>query len=139
MTTRTREAREQDRGAVVDLWHTCGLTRPWNDPETDFAAALGNPSSTVLVHTMGEEVLATVLAGYDGHRGWLYYLAVHPDHQGEGHGRELVAAAEEWLAGRGAVKVQLMVREGNPAAAFYAGLGYQEQAVTTWGRRLAEA
>lgn len=136
MTTRTREATDQDRCVVVDLWHACGLTRPWNDPEADFAAALGNPSSTVLVRTEGEEMLATVLAGYDGHRGWLYYLAVHPEHQGEGHGRELVATAEDWLAGRGAVKVQLMIREDNAVAAFYAGLGYQAQAVTTWGRRL---
>lgn len=139
MSTRTREATEQDRCAVVDLWQAGGLTRPWNDPEADFAAALGNPSSTVLVRTDGDRVIATVMAGYDGHRGWLYYLAVAPEQQGHGHGRALVAAAEDWLAGRGAVKVQLMVREGNPVAEFYAGLGYQEQDVTTWGRRLTDA
>ncbi|HIZ34588.1 MAG TPA: GNAT family acetyltransferase [Candidatus Ruania gallistercoris] len=138
MTTRLREATDQDRSAVVALWHSGDLTRPWNNPESDFAAALGNPSSTVLVLTEGDRVLGTVMTGDDGHRGWLYYLAVHPDHQGEGHGRALVTAAENWLAGRGVVKVQLMIREGNPVAGFYAGLGYQEQAVTTWGRRLAE-
>lgn len=145
MTTSIRDATDQDRGAVVDLWRACDLTRPWNDPPADFRAALVNPSSTVLLLTetgralrTEDQVLATVLAGYDGHRGWLYYLAVDPEHRGDGHGRALVTAAEEWLAARGAVMVQLMVREGNPAADFYAALGYQPQAVTTWGRRLIE-
>ena len=84
MTTRLREATDQDRSAVVALWHSGDLTRPWNNPESDFAAALGNPSSTVLVLTEGDRVLGTVMTGDDGHRGWLYYLAVHPGHQGEG-------------------------------------------------------
>ncbi|SED64487.1 GNAT family acetyltransferase [Ruania alba] len=137
MTTAAREAHAEDASAVVGLWHAAGLTRPWNNPEADFATALATPSSTVLVlHDGAGHLCGTVLAGYEGHRGWIYYLAVAPDRQREGHGRRLVVAAEAWLASHGAPKVNLMVREGNPAGEFYASLGYEAQDVTVWGRWL---
>jgi len=126
------------RAAVVALWEACGLTRPWNPPEQDLAEALAGPTSTVLVARPGgsDVVAGSVVAGFDGHRGWLYYLAVAPGARGAGLARTLVTTAETWLAERGARKVQLMVREGNPAEALYPHLGYERQDTAVYGRWL---
>jgi ribosomal protein S18 acetylase RimI-like enzyme len=122
---------------TIALWQACGLTRPWNDPHADFALALANPTSTVLLARNGDGLIGSVMVGFDGHRGWIYYLAVAPQRQRGGIGRALVAAAEAWLAERNAPKVQLMVREGNAAAlGFYARLGYTPQGAVTLGRFL---
>lgn len=124
-----------DADDAVALWHTCGLTRPWNDPYADFSLALANPSSTILLARDGDTIVGSVMAGFDGHRGWIYYLAVAPDRQRAGVGRALMTAAETWLAERDAPKVQLMVREGNAVTlGFYAALGYTPQGVVTLGR-----
>ena len=120
---------------AVRLWRHCGLVRPWNDPDADLARALGGPSSTVLGAVAYEQLLGTVMVGHDGHRGWVYYLAVQPDHRGNGVGRELMSAAESWLGKQGAPKLQLMVRADNSAVIkFYKGLGYVDQQVTVLGR-----
>lgn len=132
---RLREALASDRDAVVALWRACGLTRPWNDADADFDLALSSPSSTVLV--AGSPVAGAVMVGFDGHRGWVYYLGVHPDRRRAGLGRRLMAAAEDWLRSRGAPKIQLMVRADNIAAtAFHASLGLETQDVVVMGRRL---
>ncbi len=137
-------ATQADAAAVVALWGEAGLTRPWNDPDRDFADALVTATSTVLVArapgdlAAGEDraVVGSVLAGFDGHRGWLYYLAVAPEARGQGLGRELVVTAEAWLAGQGAPKVQLMVRHENAdVQAFYAALGYEDANCVVLGRR----
>jgi ribosomal protein S18 acetylase RimI-like enzyme len=137
-------ATQADAAAVVALWREAGLTRPWNDPDRDFADALVTATSTVLVARGAGGVAAaddraavgSVMAGFDGHRGWLYYLAVAPDARGQGLGRELVVAAEAWLAGQGAPKVQLMVRRENAdVQAFYAALGYEDADCVVLGRR----
>lgn len=123
---------------AVRLWHACGLTRPWNDPDADLTRALTGPSSTVLA-AMDDEgaLLGTVMVGHDGHRGWVYYLAVSPARRGEGLGRALMEHAERWLAEQGVPKVQLMVRSGNgPVVEFYRRLGYTDQGVTVLGRFL---
>ncbi|RZF60839.1 GNAT family acetyltransferase [Sphingomonas populi] len=126
-----------DAAAVVALWRDCGLTRPWNDPHADFALALGTATSTVLVARAGADVTGSAMVGFDGHRGWVYYLAVAPDRQRGGLGRALMAAAEAWLRARGVPKVQLMVREGNAAAlGFYEALGLERQPVVVFGRFL---
>jgi hypothetical protein len=122
---------------AVALWHTTGLTRPWNDPVADLDRALAGPSSTVLA-ALGDDggLVGTVMVGHDGHRGWLYYLAVAPARRGEGTGRALVAAAEAWLTDA-VPKVQLMVRTDNVAAtAFYERIGYERSDVTVLARRL---
>lgn len=122
---------------AVALWHATGLTRPWNDPVADLDRALAGPSSTVLA-ALGDDggLVGTIMVGHDGHRGWLYYLAVVPARRGEGTGRALVAAAEAWLADV-VPKVQLMVRADNVAAtAFYERLGYERSEVTVLARRL---
>jgi len=126
-----------DRETVVALWRDCGLTRPWNDPDADFALALDTPASTVLVTRDGETITGSVMVGFDGHRGWVYYLAVAPDVRRGGLGRALMAAAEAWLRERGAPKIQLMVRADNAnALGFYAALGLEPQKVVTLGRFL---
>lgn len=134
-----RPATPDDRDAVIALWHACGLTRPWNDPQADFARALAGPASAVLVARVGGVPAGSVMVGYDGHRGWLYYLAVAPERQRTGLGRALMAAAEAWLRAHGAPKVQLMVREDNAAAlGFYDALGFERQKVVTLGRFFAK-
>lgn len=129
------EAVADDAPDAVAIWGLCGLTRPWNDPYADFELALASPSSTVLLARDGPFVCGSVMVGFDGHRGWVYYLAVAPARQRAGLGAMLMAAAEEWLRDRGAPKIQLMVREDNEAAlAFYEGLGMERQKVVTLGR-----
>lgn len=126
-----------DEAAVVALWELCGLTRPWNDPAADYALALRGASSTVLgIRGDSATLIGTVLIGGDGHRGWVYYLAVHPDARGLGLGRALMDAAETWLRDRGLPKIQLMVRHGNEVTGFYDRLGYEVQDVVVLGRRL---
>lgn len=130
-------ATADDAEAVVALWQACGLTRPWNDPGADFVRALGDAASAVLVARSGAGVTGSVMTGFDGHRGWVYYLAVAPHARGAGLGRALMAAAEAWLAARGAPKIQLMVRDDNDAAiGFYEALGLERQKVVTLGRFL---
>jgi ribosomal protein S18 acetylase RimI-like enzyme len=122
---------------AVALWREVGLTRPWNDPAEDLARAVTGPGSTVLAATDGVELRGTVMVGFDGHRAWMYYLAVRPSLQRTGCGAELVAAAEIWAADRGAPKVMLMVRADNAQVlAFYASLGYELNDVATLGKRL---
>jgi len=120
----------------VALWEVCGLTRPWNDPRADARLALTGPTSTILAHRRGGELVATAMVGADGHRGWVYYLAVAPQLRGEGLGAALMAAAERWVAARGMPKLQLMVRSDNAAvASFYRAIGYVEEPVTVLSRR----
>ncbi|WP_242146008.1 GNAT family acetyltransferase [Sphingomonas sp. BAUL-RG-20F-R05-02] len=130
-------ATKADAAETVELWHACGLTRPWNDPHADFALALATSTSTILLARDGDTLIGSVMVGFDGHRGWIYYLAVAPNRRRGGIGRALMAAAEAWLAELDAPKVQLMVRDTNDAAlGFYARLGYAPQAVVTLGRFL---
>ena len=128
-----------DQVAATALWHATGLTRPWNDPAEDYARALAGPTSAVLGGFAGGALVGTVMCGHDGHRGWVYYLAVEPGFRGGGVGRELMTAAEAWLGERGVPKLNLMVRHDNAAAlAFYARLGYTDGAVTVLGKFLGE-
>jgi len=131
------EITDADVDEVVDLWRRCGLTRPWNDPIDDIALARRGADATILVVRETGRLIATVMVGFDGHRGWVYYLAVDPDRQGGGLGRAIMDAAEGWLKARGAPKIQLMVRDNNVAAlGFYDRLGFERQAVVTLGKRL---
>jgi ribosomal protein S18 acetylase RimI-like enzyme len=132
------EAEAADEAAVVALWEACGLIRPWNDPARDFRLAVAGATSTIFVHRGESGLAASVMTGFDGHRGWVYYLAVAPERRRLGLGREMMAAAEAWLRRRGVPKIQLMVREDNEAAlAFYEGLGLKRQKVVTLGKFLA--
>lgn len=137
MSLHIRTYREQDRDAVIALWERCGLTRPWNDPAADIELCVRSREASLMVGYKEGELIASVMVGHDGHRGWIYYLAVQPGHQGHGHGREMMTEAELWLTSRGIPKVQLMVRTGNQSAeAFYGALGYEAQDVTVFGKWL---
>ena len=118
---------DADVEAVIALWRRCGLTRPWNDPGSDIALARRNPNSTVLVGRADGAIVATAMVGHDGHRGWVYYVAVDPDLQKNGLGRAIMDAAEQWLRAAGLPKLQLLVRrENSKAGAFYQSIGYEE-------------
>ncbi len=126
-----------DEAAVVDLWQRCGLTMPWNDPHKDIARKLACEDGLFLVGLSGNHLIASVMGGYDGHRGWIYYLAVAPEHQERGYAREIIARLESALLERGCPKVQLMVRESNlDIAAFYSRIGYSADNVVTLSKRL---
>src|SRR5437667_9361971 len=113
--------------SVVALWQRCGLTRPWNDPAADIALARRGPNSTVLTGRDGGAIAATAMVGHDGHRGWVYYVAVDPDRRANGHGRAIMNAAEEWLRQAGIPTLQLLVRRDTAkAGAFYQSIGYEE-------------
>lgn len=117
---------EDQYGSAVSLWEAAGLTRPWNDPMDDLVRAVNGQTSTVLGWTMQGGLAATAMVGHDGHRGWIYYLAVAPEKQGRGLGRMMMAACEQWLIQHGAVKAQLMIRTTNESVgSFYDHLGYE--------------
>ncbi|MFZ1062360.1 MAG: GNAT family acetyltransferase [Acidimicrobiales bacterium] len=126
--------------SAAQLWELTALTRPWNDPREDFRRALRGTNSCVLGTFEGDDLVGTVMVGADGHRGWMYYVAVAPSHQRRGIGRSLVRAAEQWLVQRDVPKVQLMVRQTNAdAEKFYERLGYQDAHTTVLGRWLHES
>ena len=126
-----------DETAVVALWRHCDLIRPWNDPHHDIQRKLRDSPEWFLIGVMNAEVVASVMAGYDGHRGWLNYLAVAPGVQKRGCGRAMVAAAERLLREAGCAKVNLQVRAGNPEAVeFYRRIGYVVDEVVSLGKRL---
>ena len=131
-----RALSDGDEARVIALWEMCGLTRPWNDPRRDLAFARGKENSEVLVGMIEGRIVSTVMAGHDGHRGWLYYLAVDPQMQRKGLGRETVRAAEEWLKARGVWAINLMIRNDNIAArGFYEAIGYSQGDVMCMGKR----
>lgn len=118
---------DSDIAETIALWQACGLTRPWNDPASDIALARRGPNSTVLIGRAADAIVATAMVGHDGHRGWVYYVAVDPARRAQGLGRTIMTAAEAWLRQAGIAKLQLLVRrENEKAGAFYLSLGYAE-------------
>ena len=154
MEYRIRPFRTEDTDAVVALWESCGLVRPWNDPRRDIARKLTVQPEHFLVAepdaTDGDDtdthtdtdtaeagVVAAGMAGFDGHRGWVNYLAVRPDLQGSGLGRTLMAEFERLLTDLGCPKLNLQVRAGNEQVlGFYASLGYTDDRTVSLGKRL---
>lgn len=135
MQIRSYEA--ADEAAVIALWHACGLTRPWNDPKRDIERKLTTQPEMFFVVSDGDELVATAMVGYDGHRGWINYLAVAESHRRRGVGRMLMTEAERALTERGCPKLNLQVRSTNTEVlAFYERLGYGRDDVVCFGRRL---
>jgi ribosomal protein S18 acetylase RimI-like enzyme len=132
-----RQFEAADEGAVIALWQRCNLTRPWNDPQKDVARKLDVQRELFLVGVEAGAIVAAVMAGYDGHRGSVNYLAVDPEHRRRGFGRTLMQRVEALLAERGCPKVNLMVRSSNAdVIAFYGTLGYAPDEVVALGKRL---
>ncbi|MBV9848698.1 MAG: GNAT family acetyltransferase [Armatimonadetes bacterium] len=126
-----------DEEQVVALWHDCQLVVPWNDPKEEIERKMQVQPELFLVGVVGERVAATVMAGYDGHRGWLYALAVAPDRQRQGLGRRMVEEAEARLKALGCHKINLQVRASNTAViGFYEGLGFCVEDRVSMGKRL---
>ena len=132
-----RPFQPEDEAAAVALWQACGLTRPWNDPHADIARKLTEQPELFLVGTVGAELMASAMAGYDGHRGWVYYLAVAPAHRGRSYGRALMREVERLLEERGCPKLNLQVRAANAGVVeFYRKLGYDQDELVSMGKRL---
>ncbi|MDQ1701574.1 MAG: hypothetical protein QOF57_826 [Frankiaceae bacterium] len=126
-----------DEEAVISLWESAGLTRPWNDPRKDIARKMTIQPEWFLVALLDGEVIGSVMAGYDGHRGWINYLAVTPSSRRAGVGRALMSEAERMLCEAGCPKINLQVRGTNDSAVgFYEALGYMTDDVISLGRRL---
>lgn len=134
---RIDELTEATTDRVVELWHEAELVRPWNDPVFDMRRALEGPTSSVLGALVDEKLVGTVMVGHDGHRGWVYYLAVCSDSQRQGIGTALMRAAERWLSDQNVPKLNLMVRTDNDRVSdFYSSLGYGRDNVHVLSRRL---
>ncbi len=128
---------EEDTDAAVTLWTDCSLVRPWNDPRADIARKLTEQPELFLVGEIERRIVGTAMAGYDGHRGWVHYLAVDPTLHRTGLGRQLMSEVERLLKERGCPKLNLQVRSDNlQVLAFYRGLGYGEDQVVSLGKRL---
>jgi len=126
-----------DEMSVVALWERCGLTRPWNDPRKDICRKIAVRPDLFLVGILDGVVVASVMAGYEGHRGWINYLAVAPEHRGKGLGRAMMAKAERLLREAGCPKINLQVRSSNTEVIeFYRRLGYTVDDVVSLGKRL---
>lgn len=134
-----RPYQEPDGEAVVALWRACDLVVPWNDPFTDIERKLRVQPELLLVGTLGGKLVATVMAGYEGHRGWINYLAVAPECREQGLGRRMMDAAEARLRALGCPKINLQIRKSNPSAVgFYRAIGFVEDESVSMGKRLVD-
>ena len=132
-----RPYRPDDEDAVVALWRRCDLLVPGNDPHRDIALKTGFQPALLLVGAVDGVLVASVMAGYEGHRGWINYLAVSPDFRRCGIGRRMMERAEVELRGLGCPKINLQVRGSNRAAtAFYERLGFVVEDRVSMGKRL---
>jgi ribosomal protein S18 acetylase RimI-like enzyme len=132
-----RSFKLKDENSVVQLWHDCGLVVPWNDPRRDIQRKLKTQPEMFLVASSNGQIIATVMAGYDGHRGWIYYLAVHPEYRRNGLGKRMLAEAESRLRAAGCPKINLQVRSTNTKViAFYKRCGFKEDPVMSLSKRL---
>jgi len=132
-----RSFRPEDEEAVVSLWRRCDLVRPWNDPHKDIRRKLAVGPDWFLVGVLDNQIVACVMAGYEGHRGWLNYLAVEPGQQRHGLARAIVTEAERLLREAGCPKINLQIRTSNHGVIeFYRRLGYSTDDVVGMGKRL---
>ena len=132
-----RAFENRDKDEVISLWQCCGLVAPHNDPEKDIQRKLLVDPDLFLIGEIDSRIAASVMVGYEGHRGWINYLAVLPEMQGKGYGREMMQVAEQRLRDRGCAKINLQVRASNQTVLdFYAALGYGTDDVVSFGKRL---
>lgn len=132
-----REFSITDQEAVIELWKECNLVVPWNDPAKDIQRKLKVDPDLFLVAELAGVIVATVMGGYEGHRGWINYLAVSSQHQRRGFGRQLMECVEARIKAKGCPKINLMVRQSNAQAVhFYQAIGYGDDNVIGLGKRL---
>jgi len=134
-----RPFKEGDEDALVSLWNMCKLTVPWNNPYKDIARKLKVQAELFLVGYLEDKLIASVMAGYDGHRGWINYFAVHPDFQARGYGKQLMDNVENGLRELGCPKINLQIREENDKVfSYYQKLGFVEEKRINMGKRLED-
>ena len=139
MTMQIREFQMADTDKVIDLWQRCGLTKPWNDPLLDLERKRQVDPDLFLIGTIDDKLVAVAMGGYEGHRGVVNYLAVEPDLQGGGYGKQLMVYLEKKLTARGCPKINLLIRSSNTEVIkFYAAIGYKQDQVVCMGKRLIE-
>ncbi|MBA7693677.1 Acetyltransferase YpeA [subsurface metagenome] len=127
----------EDENAVIELWHKCDLIRPWNNPRNDVERKLRVDPGLLLVGLVDDKVVATVMGGYEGHRGWVYYLAVDPAYQRRGLGRQIMQVAEKKILAMDCPKINVLIRKDNlTAVKFYESIGYKMDEVVSMGKRL---
>ncbi len=125
--------------ALVDLWEKCNLIVPQNDPIEDIQRKLEFQPDLFFVALLDGKLIGSVMAGYEGHRGWLNYLAVLPEYQKKGYGRKLVEKATIELEKLGCLKLNVQIRESNISAVrFYERLGFKDDHVVSLGLRLKQ-
>lgn len=134
-----RPYQDHDQQGVIDLWLACGLIVPQNDPKKDIQRKLAIQPELFLVGVIEDKVVASVMGGYEGHRGWINYLAVSPSHQRKGYGEKMMIAIESLLKQKGCPKINLQVRTTNEAVqSFYQAIGYSNDPVISFGKRLEQ-
>ncbi|MBC8257621.1 MAG: GNAT family acetyltransferase [SAR324 cluster bacterium] len=132
-----RPFQTKDEDALVELWQLCELTVPWNNPHKDIARKLKIQPELFLVGILEKHLVASVMAGYEGHRGWINYLAVHPDFQSQGFAQQIMDSVETALRKMGCPKINLQIRTGNDKViSFYQKLGFTNDHVVSLGKRL---
>ena len=127
----------EDEDALVALWKMCELTVPWNNPHKDIARKLQVQPELFLVGILDSNLIATVMGGYDGHRGWINYLAVHPDFWENVYGQKIMNSVETEIRKMGCPKINLQIRTANDKIAFaHQKLGFTNNHVVSMGKRL---
>ena len=132
-----RSYQPDDRKSLIQLWNECGLVVPQNDPQKDIQRKVGEDREMLLLGEIDGQIVASVMVGYEGHRGWINYLAVAPSQREQGFGRKMMGAAEQLLLGKGCPKINLQIRSSNKEVkAFYNAIGYTQDPVVSMGKRL---
>jgi ribosomal protein S18 acetylase RimI-like enzyme len=137
MNLEIRAYHPDDEDHIIKLWHACCLVVPQNDPQRDIFLKQQVQPELFLVGEVGSRIVASIMAGYEGHRGWFNYLAVTPDFQRQGFGRQMVEAATVKLEALGCPKINLQIRTSNTQVIeFYQRLGFTVDHVVCMGKRL---
>jgi ribosomal protein S18 acetylase RimI-like enzyme len=130
------EYKSEYESAVIELWEKCGLTRPWNNPRRDIERKMKEKPELFLVGLIDGKVVASAMGGYEGHRGWVYYLGIDPEHRRQGLGRQIMTAIEDKLIEMGCPKINLQVRAGNAGPLkFFRKIGYNTEERISLGKR----
>lgn len=134
---KVRPYKETDQEDVIFLWDECGLVTPQNNPIKDIERKLKVDPDLFLVGIVDNKIVATVMGGYEGHRGWINYLAVKPSEQRKGYGQSIMQSVEQLIKEKGCAKINLQVRTSNEQlTAFYSAIGYGNDNVVGLGKRL---
>jgi ribosomal protein S18 acetylase RimI-like enzyme len=134
-----RAYQPRDKEAVIQLWRECGLIAPQNNPVKDIERKLKVNPEWFLVGEIDGRIIASCMAGYEGHRGWINYLAVWPDHQRQGLAGQIMEQAESLLRAAGCPKINLQVRTSNSRViAFYKSIGFTLDEAVSMGKRLED-